>query len=397
MAISTIPTTYGVLCFARSGSDLADQAAGQSSRRPTLLPEIHINIWEQESNKKSNTPDSLLDIGLMLDINDQTTSIELVFPEKISLDAVKDLSSIVSQPKAIPAIFNESWAVISIGTQGRDAVVYDPAGLTKSFAIVSVDGAITETKHSGHDALSISIPLLIQRGKTVAKSTQKAIERVYVRFRLLEFKRRFYCVGAGQHTDTWWQPSWQRTEDIDFRINVRRGAPPGLESAIGRFLDFSKVHLFLMRSRDKDIVFQDRLFKASRSLEDEDFWAQYSIYGTQTTRETSLKHVQNSLGYHWKAGGPGPVKEFGTLARFKIVEFGIRKFVAVALLVGAMGNMLWDGLKTGHDRLFPSTKAQEQTSSCAEMKKPLPSVLSNEEQKPTAKAISRTAANKEGK
>jgi hypothetical protein len=32
-----------------------------------------------------------------------------------------------------------------------------------------------------------------------------------------------------------------------------------------------------MRSRDKDIVFQDKLFKASRSLEDEEFWAQYSI------------------------------------------------------------------------------------------------------------------------
>ena len=107
-----------------------------------------------------------------------------------------------------------------------------------------------------------------------------------------------------------------------------------------------------MRSRDKDIVFHDKLFKASRSLEDEDFWAQYSILGTQTAHEKSLERVKNSLGYHWKSGSPGPVKEFGTLARFKIVEFGVGKFVAVALIVGAMGGMLWDGVKASYSILI---------------------------------------------
>jgi hypothetical protein len=379
MTTTTIPATYGLLCFARGTSG--------SSVQPTVsqpsLPEIHLNIWERESDKKDNTLDSLLDIGLMLDVHDQTTSVELIFPEKINLTSVKDLSALVSQPQAIPAIFNESWAVVSMGSQGSDAVVFDPAGISKSFAIVSVDGAITESTHAGHSALSISIPILIKRGLAVAQSTQRGIERVYVRFRLLEFKRHFYCVGAGHHTDKWWQPSWQRTEDIDFRINVRRGAPPGLERAIGRFLDFSKVHLFLMRSRDKDIVFHDKLFKASRSLEDEKFWAQYSIYGTHTTRQSSLKRVQNSLGYHWKSYSPGPVKEFGTLARFKIVEFGIGKFVAVALIVGAMGNMLWDGLKTSHDWLFPSTIAQPLPTGCTELK----TISSTEERKQSVKAI----------
>lgn len=380
---TTVPATYGLLCFARgaSGSDI-QSLASQSS-----LPEIHLNIWERESDTKANTLDSLLDVGLMFDVHDQTTSIELILPEKINLDSVKDLSTIVSQPQAIPAIFNESWAVVSMGSQGSDAVVYDPAKISKSFAIVSVDGAITESMHSGHNALSISVPMLIQRGQAVAQSTQRKIERVYVRFRLLEFKRHFYCVGTGQHTEKWWQPSWQRTEDIDFRINVRRGVPPGLESKIGRFLDFSKIHLFLMRSRDKDIVFQDKLFKASRSLEDEEFWAQYSIYGTQTTRESSLKRVQSSLGYHWKSGSPGPVKEFGTLARFKIVEFGIGKFVAVALIVGAMGNMLWDGLKVSHAWLFPTTIAQSLPLGCVEAKILSPSVPSAEERKQPAKVV----------
>ncbi|MFH1987999.1 MAG: hypothetical protein ABIK25_10285 [Pseudomonadota bacterium] len=369
MATSTVPPTYGLLCFARHPSGWI-----APTNSPFVLPEIHLNIWEQESSKKANTADSLLDIGLMLDVNDQTTSIELIFPIKINLSTVKDLSSVVSQPQAVPAIFNESWAVASMGTQGKDAVVYDPSGRSKNFAIVSVEGAIAETKHSGHDALSISIQSLIQRGKIVANSTGHSIERVYIRFRLLEFKRDFYCVGTGQNTEKWWQPSWQRTEDIDFRINVRRGAPPGLEGTIGSFLDFSKVHLFLMRSRAKDIIFQDKLFKASRSLEDEEFWAKYSIYGTTTSLDASLKRVQNSLGYHWKSANPASVKEFGTLARFKIVEFGVGKFVAVALIVGAMGNMLWDGLKAGHALLFPPVAAAAQpTTSCPEAKAPLPS------------------------
>ncbi|MEN9480447.1 MAG: hypothetical protein RLZZ298_1842 [Pseudomonadota bacterium] len=378
------PPTYGLLCFAQNSSGSTTQSSGNF-----LLPEIHLNIWEQVSNKKTNAVNSSLDIGLMLDVNDQTTSIVLIFPAKIDLATVADLSTVVSQPQAVPAIFNESWAVTSIGTQGKDTVVYDPSGRSKSFSIVSVEGAISETTHTGHDALSISIQPLIQRGKMVANSTGHPIERVYIRFRLLEFKQDFYCVGSRQDTEKWWQPSWQRTEDIDFRINVRRGAPAGLEGTIGHFLDFSKVHLFLMRSRDKDIIFHDKLFKASRSLEDEEFWAKYSIYGTQMTPEASLKRVQNSLGYHWKSSCTEPVKEFGTLARFKIVEFGVGKFVAVALIVGAMGNMLWDGLKTGHAWLFPSAATEAlSTTNCdfEEIKVSLPA-LSAEQRKHAGKVV----------
>ncbi|SDA13167.1 hypothetical protein SAMN05216315_10424 [Nitrosospira sp. Nsp18] len=359
MATSTTASTYGLLCFARSGGDPIAEATAQPQSQP-LLPEIHLNIWEQEADKKSANTDSLLDIGLMIDLNDRTDSIEFIFPAKMPLTSVKDLAPVMSPAQAIPAIFNESWAVISMGS--KDAVVYDPSGQSTSFAFVHIEGAIKETQHASHDALSISIPTLITRAKGVAQQTQQTIKRVYIRFRLLKFERLFYCVGAGERSNDWWQPSWQRTEDIDFRLNVRRGAPPGLESTIGRFLEFSKVHLFLMRSRDKDIVFHDKLFKASRSLEDEDFWAQYSILGTQTAHEKSLERVKNSLGYHWKSGSPGPVKEFGTLARFKIVEFGVGKFVAVALIVGAMGGMLWDGVKASYSILISRSPVYAQAT-----------------------------------
>jgi len=357
MATTNTPRTYGLLCFARGGAGWAAQAtSGQSPSLP-FPPEIHFNIWEREPDKKTPTPDAFLDIGLMLDIRDPTSSIELIFPTKVPLSSVLDLAAVVSDAKAVPAVFNESWAVASMGTQGVDAVVYDPASLSTSFAIVSTTGAITETQHAGHDALSISIPPLIAKAKNVAQYHRQQVERVYVRFRVLEVKRDFYAVGAASHKDDWWMPSWQRTEDIDFRLNVRRGAPAGLESTVGRFVEFSKVHLFLMRSRHKDIVFSDKLFKSSRSLEDEEFWAQYSLTGSQTL-DANRARVKNSLGYQWKkVADPEPVREFATLARFKIVEFGIGKFVLVALIVGAAGNMLWDGVKAVYG-LFGSTQAQ---------------------------------------
>lgn len=341
--------TYGLLCFAQGGNTLVgppqpSSTSPQAQATRPWLPEIHLNIWERKS-KKGAVDEAFLDIGLMLDINDPTSSIELIFPWKVDLSAVEDLFAIISKPEAIPAIFNESWAITVIGS---DAVVHDPNKISESFAIVSALGIFTASQHGVHDAISINVSKLISKAKTAAQAVGSSVEKAYLRIRVHDIRRDFYCVGAGEHRDDWWMPSWQHTEDIDFRLNVRRGAPPGLERAIGRFLEFSKVHLFLMRSRDKDIVFQDKLFKASRSLEDENFWAAYSL-GRSGVVADNLARVQKSLGYQWKKTAnatDGPVKEFGTLARFKMVEFGIGKFLLFALLLGAAGNVLWDTVKT---------------------------------------------------
>lgn len=162
--------------------------------------------------------------------------------------------------------------------------------------------------------------------------------------------------------------SWQRTEIIDFRLNVRRGVPLGLEHSIGRFVQFAKVHLFLMKSRNQDIVFEDTLFKACRSLEDEKFWADYSLpkVADSRARKKNLAHVKKSLGYQWTkvsvatAGGTiTPVKEYGILARYKDVRFGILKFVLIALVVGALGNALWDAVKLRFGETPTARKIQE--------------------------------------
>lgn len=329
------------------------------------LPEIHLNVWERDDSQ-AKRGEAFFDVGLMFDVQEPATTIELIFPWKVQDSDVIDLSSVIAASDAVPAIFNESWAV---SDQGGDYVVYDPRSASPSFALVSIVGAWTAKKHAAQwgtgaaakkiDVYSISIDVseLLKRATAASTATNHSIEKLYTRFRVLNIRRDFYCVGADQGGADISAVLRQRTEDIDFRLNVRRGAPPNLEKALGRFVEFSKVHLFLMRSRDKDIVFQDKLFKASRSLEDEDFWARYSLenaMGTQTEIDANLQRVKRSLGYQWKSGGNGQaVKEFGTLARFRIVKFAVWPFILWAVVLGVAGNVLLDVGKWSYSKWKP--------------------------------------------
>jgi len=47
------------------------------------------------------------------------------------------------------------------------------------------------------------------------------------------------------------------------------------------------------------------------------------------------------------------------LARFKNIRFGLVKFVIVAGLVGALGNMVWDAVKYRYDGSQIATRVQE--------------------------------------
>jgi hypothetical protein len=214
-------------------------------------------------------------------------------------------------------------------------------------------------KTSKVHAISIDVGALTTKAKSAAKSTSRDVDRFYIRFRVSNVKKYFYCSDAENISLDISTVLQQKTEDLDFRLNVRRGAPPNLAKDLGKFLEFSKVHLFLMRSRDKDIVFHDKLFKAARSLEDEDFWARYSLKdpatASQGERDANLKRVKKNLGYQWKSGGDGQpsVKEFGTLARFRIVKVAMGPFIFWALALGVCGNILLELAKFGYSKWRP--------------------------------------------
>lgn len=356
---------FGLLCYATGPAVTTPSVTAVDATSRPWLPEIHLNIWERDDSQAEQGKD-FFDIGLMFDIQEPATTIELIFPWQVQADAIIDLSSSIAASDAVPAIFNESWGVSG---QGGDYVVYDPSNVSPSFALVSIIGAWTAKKHDAKwgagpaekkidvHSISIEIAELLKRAKTASMATNQPIEKLYTRFRVLNIQRDFYCVGADEGRSDISAVLRQRTEDIDFRLNVRRGAPPNLEKALGRFVEFSKVHLFLMRSRDKDIVFQDKLFKASRSLEDEDFWARYSlekVAGTDAELTTNRERVKRSLGYQWKSGGRGiGVKEFGTLARFRVVKFAVRPFLLWAVLIGVAGNLVLEGGKFLYSKWKP--------------------------------------------
>jgi len=353
-----IPTISGVMQTIPSESD----------SRGCVLPEIHLNIWEQEISGKEGEG-VFLDIGLMFSINESAKTIELIFPWKVSLSEIKDLSGVIGASDAIPAIFNESWVV---SDHCGDYVVHDPRQATGSgFSIVSIDKVLSEQDHEAQwgtgstlktstvHAISVDVDALKMKAKSAAEATNRDINRFYIRFRVLNVRKNFYCSAAGDVKFDMSTVLQQKTEDLDFRLNVRRGAPPNLAKSLGKFLEFSKVHLFLMRSRDKDIVFHDKLFKAARSLEDEDFWARYSLKdpaaASQGERDANLNRVKKNLGYQWKSGGDGQpsVKEFGTLARFRIVKVAVWPFILWALALGVSGNILLELAKLCYSKWRP--------------------------------------------
>lgn len=352
-------TPFGLLCF---GTGPKPPAAAPSAPQPLqpaaanisrpLLPELHINIWERDTSTwfTRSKIQAFLDIGLMLDIQEQSTSIEILLPWLTKDEDITDLSNSITNLNAIYAIFNESWTV----TNGHGGwIVEDPSGEHEPFAIVAarpgtaIKNSVYKTSDGNRYGVTIDVQSLIQQAKQAAASSpRKAVEKLYVRFRLMNIDRGAYCVGEKDKAK-WWVPSWQRTDVIDFRVNVRRGAPINIENDVGGwFMDFAKIQLFMMRDRNQDIVYEDKLFKACRSLEDEEFWASYSAVSAEVSADTVKSNVKRSMGYQWKDGGRDKrVREFGIAARFKIVEFGIGKYLLAALVIGAMGNSLWDLFK----------------------------------------------------
>lgn len=322
---------------------------------PESLPELHLNIWE--TDRLFAPKSTFFDIGLMLDLRDQATSFEFVFPWKLSGDDFEDLTPRLEKAGAIPAVFNESWSCTNTNNTGTYVIVDEARN--DFFTMVQIDTK-DRTVTSSDEGVSL-LSLDIEKIKNTSKSIKLEASKMYVRFRIKKIPQDFYRVSINAK-DRFFLSSWQGTEVIDFRINVKRGIPVGFEHKFGgKFVSFKKIHLFLMKSRDQDLVFEDKYFKSCRSLEDEIFWADYSMPKNSFAwnRWFNQRRVKNSLGYQWtKAIGPivspnnaaPQLIEFGTLARFKVVRFRVLQFIIAAALVGALGNLVWDAIKFRYEK-----------------------------------------------
>ncbi len=289
-------TFYGMLC-------LASHVKNQHAIGNPPLPHLHLNLWEPIDGQV------FLDVGLLISRLFRFRYIHFYFPWR-SVDDWVDLTSRISSAADIAVVFNENWSVNQV---------------------------------AGSSSVTVQNPV------TLAASGNAQPDKMYVRFRVRGVPKHFYA-GDLTQGDRRLVSSWTKNEFIDFRLNVRRGAPPNLETGARRFVSFSKVHLFLMRHRSHELVFQDSAFKSCRSLEDESFWARYSHPKDDPGSDDLVRakrYVANSLGYQWtkKESEKGsPVHEFGILARYKHLEVSVLTFVFAAVVIGAMGNALWSAI-----------------------------------------------------
>lgn len=314
---------YGLLCFA------ADPIASPQTAHDAAYPHLHLNLWEQGD-------ETILDIGLLIPCAYPFATIKFYFPwKRPNLDA-QDLVERINDAESIASIFNESWTVTRTGGS-HHATVSDPTTSDVKFELVNLSDC-KKCVSDGDDAHHVEIDVV-----SLVRHATSPCPAIYVRFRVFDVPTSFYSVGQDQG-DAGLVSSWTKTEDLDFRLNVRRGAPPDMERRIGKFVQFSKVHLFLMRDRRYELTFQDSAFKACRSLEDEEFWAKYAET-SKRSQEDTLARIQTCFGYQWSkktdASGLG-VGEFRILARFKKTELSKRKFVLYVLVLGALGNGAWE-------------------------------------------------------
>jgi len=321
-------TFYGMLC-------LASHVKNQHAIGNPPLPHLHLNLWEPIDGQV------FLDVGLLISRLFRFRYIHFYFPWR-SVDDWVDLTSRISSAADIAVVFNENWSVNQVA--GSSSVtVQNPVTKEALFQVISPKNhlKVDENNASSH-RLTLDL-------ETLAASGNAQPDKMYVRFRVRGVPKHFYA-GDLTQGDRRLVSSWTKNEFIDFRLNVRRGAPPNLETGARRFVSFSKVHLFLMRHRSHELVFQDSAFKSCRSLEDESFWARYSHPkddpgGDDLVR--AKRYVANSLGYQWtkKESEKGsPVHEFGILARYKHLEVSVLTFVFAAVVIGAMGNALWSAI-----------------------------------------------------
>jgi len=72
---------FGLLCYATGPAVVTPTAAEVAAGHRLWLPEIHLNVWERDDSQ-TKEGEAFLDVGLMFDMKEPATTIELIFRGK---------------------------------------------------------------------------------------------------------------------------------------------------------------------------------------------------------------------------------------------------------------------------------------------------------------------------
>lgn len=324
----------------------------KSQTKKSNQNELHVNIWDFSS-------ESILDIGLKLhksvlrdskDVEESKSVISIHIPWNIDPKNLFDIASGLDRDKLLKAIFNRDVKLLPSISNACGPKVDFPDSPKKNFVLtclnttsfkISPCSLINQQESS---CIDITLPSTL---KDDIKSVN--VDYFYLRIRMLQVPEKVFKSIFDQKDKNLISSS-TKTSVFDFRVNSSRGIPDVILNPNPKrlyFPEFSQIHLFIVVHRDKDPVFQNQLFVACRSLEDENVWNDYIKLDDNRDSNHHLEEVCNYLGYQWSQKSDtkdSPVKELVALARFTQVfssRWIMLRFVIIILAISAASSGIW--------------------------------------------------------
>ncbi len=307
--------------------------------------DLHVNLWDLRGGH-------YLDLGMMIHNIQRVGKVVIDLPWTLRHGSVIDLGGKLDNEKLLTAVFNESVSYRSASSENIAHVTLGSGESETKFTLLrlSANGIELEEIVAGDYSLTrvnISIPKEVK-----STSETEIMDRAYMRLRFRDVPRAVF-ITEFHPKDRNLLSSSSITHLLDLRVNVRRGVPDEilLHDPTLKFPKISKIHVFVIVSRDTELPFHSENYKGCRSLEDEAIWNYYlGLPGVSNRQDETIKGY---LGYQWSASGKNEnqsVKDLVALGRFVRTASSTMKsykFVALMLWLGAFGSAIWSVIHSG--------------------------------------------------
>jgi len=294
--------------------------------------ELHVNLWKVKKLWKWRCRRVLtafrrkatlqfLDIGIKFQPSG-LKHIHLYLPFEVRKADIHDLGECLRSRESVQGLFNEDYEVSLPPQHGKHAAIPARDGGNDDFDIYSIDTAVdtdvTLAPSFDGTILTFHIENYVRPGGS---------KNLYFRFRVHGLNDKNFS-ETYRPRDSFFQTAFSSTEVIDFRINEARNLQDSLLQKIekGSKVTFKKLHFFVMRDIEDDLVASSNAPKGSRILEDA-LWKEFNL---------SEFRLTGMVAYHWKgqSSEKSPLKGFGEFAKF---VFKRNNFVTIATYIVVLG------------------------------------------------------------